>query len=132
MPIVSISIPEKLLEDLEESLQERGFASRSEIIRQALRDFIMEHKDLEKFEGEIIATITIVYEKSAQKVKTLDIQHQYGSLISTFLHAHVDSSNCLEVMVVRGEAVMIRELIDSLKTSKLIQQVKVVFLGKPS
>lgn len=132
MPIVSISIPEKLLENLEESLQERGFASRSEIIRQAIRDFIMERKDLKKLEGEVIATITIVYEKITKKSKMLDVQHQFGELISTFLHAHVDSSNCLEVMVVRGEAVTIQYLIDSLKSNEMIQQVKVALLGKPS
>ena len=132
MPIVSISLPEKLLEDTEASIKKCGFASRSEIIRQALRRFIEESKNLQTLEGEIVATITVIYGKAEKKVEMLEIQHEFDNVISTFLHAHVDSSNCLEVMVVRGEAATIRKLVDTLNTNEEIKQVKVAVLGKPS
>ena len=65
--VISVSVPEKLLERVENSLREQGFANRSEIIRQALRAFIMESRSLRELEGEIAASITIIYERDAKK-----------------------------------------------------------------
>ena len=67
MTIISVSIPEKLLERVESSIKEQGFANRSEIMRQALRTFISESRTLRELTGEIAASITIIYEREATK-----------------------------------------------------------------
>jgi len=131
LTIVSVSIPEKLLEELDNSIKERGFASRSETIRHALRSFMAGYRSLEKLEGEIVATITVIYGKAAKNNQMLSAQHEYGNIISTFLHSHVDENNCLEVMVVRGDAGTIRRLVDAMKANEQIAQVKMAVLGKP-
>ena len=131
MTIVSVSIPEKLLEELDNSIKERGFASRSETIRHALRSFVAEHRSLKELEGEIVATITVIYGKAAKNNQMLSAQHEYGNIISTFLHSHVDENNCLEGMVVRGDAGTIRRLVDAMKANEQIAQVKMAVLGKP-
>ncbi len=119
------------MKELDSSIKERGFASRSEIIRQALRAFIAEHRSLRELEGEIVATITVIYGKGAKDDPTFKIQHDYSNIISTFLHSHVEEENCLEVMVVKGDAGVIRRLVDALKANEQITQVKVAVLGKP-
>ena len=131
MTIISVSIPDKLLGQLDNSIKERGFASRSEIIRQALRVFTAEYKSLRELEGEIITTITVIYKKGANRDQMLNTQHEYGDIISTFLHSHVDEKNCLEVIVARGDAHVIRKLIDALKANEQIIQVKIAVLGRP-
>ena len=67
MTVISVSVPEKLLEHVENSIKEQGFANRSEIVRQALRAFIKESKSLKELEGQIAASITIIYERGARK-----------------------------------------------------------------
>ena len=126
--IISISVPEKLLQKVETTIKEQGFASRSEIVRQALRSFIMENRSLRELEGEITASITIIYERESTKGQISEIQHSFGDIISTFLHAHIDEEHCLEVIVVKGEAKTIRKLIEAFRTNEQISQIKVSLL----
>jgi len=129
--IISVSVPEKLLERVENSIREQGFANRSEIIRQALRAFVMESRSLRELEGEIAASITIIYERGTKKGQISEIQHSFGDIISTYLHAHIEEDYCLEVIVVKGEADNLRKLVDAFRTSKHIDQIKVSILKTP-
>ncbi len=128
MTIVSVSIPDNLLERVDYSMKEDGFANRSEMVRQALRAYIAEARSLRELEGEIAATITIIYEREATKGPISDIQHSFGDIISTFLHAHIDEDYCLEVIVVKGDANIVRKLVDAFRTSEQIAQIKVAVL----
>jgi CopG family nickel-responsive transcriptional regulator len=131
MTVISVSVPEKLLERVENSIREQGFANRSEIIRQALRTFITETRSLRELEGEIAASITIIYERGANKGQISEIQHSFGDIISTFLHAHIEEDYCLEVIVVKGEADNIRQLVEAFRTNEQINQIKVSILKTP-
>ena len=131
MTVISISIPDNLLKELGDSIRERGFASRSEIVRQAVRAFTAEYRSLQELEGEILATITIITGKRANRDRILETQHQFGNVVSTFLHSHVDEDYCLEVIVARGDAEVVRKLVDALKADEQIAQVKIAVLGKP-
>ena len=129
--VISVSVPEKLLERVENSIREQGFASRSEIVRQALRTFIMESRSLRELEGEIAASITIIYERDAKKGQISEIQHSFGDIISTFLHAHIEEDYCLEVIVAKGEAETLRKLVDAFRTNEQITQIRVSVLTAP-
>jgi len=128
MTIISVSVPEKLLQRVETSIREQGFANRSEIVRQALRTFIMESRSLREIEGEIAASITIIYQRELTKGQISEIQHSFGNIISTFLHAHIDEDHCLEVIVVKGEADAIRKLVEAFRTNEYISQISVSIL----
>lgn len=128
MTIVSVSIPDNLLGKADHSMKEEGFASRSEMVRQAIRAYIAEARSLRELEGEIAATITIIFEREATKGRISDIQHSFGDIISTFLHAHIDEDYCLEVIVVKGDANIVRKLVDAFRTSEQIAQIKVAVL----
>ncbi|MEJ2281202.1 MAG: CopG family ribbon-helix-helix protein [Candidatus Bathyarchaeota archaeon] len=131
MTIISVSIPEILLERVESSIKEQGFANRSEILRQALRTFINESKNINELSGEITASITIIYERKPTKGQISEIHHSFGDIISTFLHAHIDEDYCLEVIVVKGEADTIKKLVNAFRTNELISQIKVSILKTP-
>lgn len=126
--IISVSVPDKLLERVENSIKEQGFANRSEIIRQALRTFIMESRSLRELEGEIAASITIIYDRGMKNEQISEIQHSFGDIISTYLHAHIEEDYCLEVIVVKGEADNLRKLVDAFRTNEHINQIKVSVL----
>ena len=128
MTIISVSVPEKLLQRVETSIKEQGFANRSEIIRQALRTFITESRKLRELEGEIAASITIIYNRESTKGQISEIQHSFGNIISTFIHAHIDEDHCLEVIVVKGEAYTIRRLVEAFRTNEQISQIKISIL----
>ena len=131
MTVVSLSIPDRLLEELDSSIERWGFASRSEALRQAVRFFIEEQRSLREVEGEVIAIVTVVYEKAAKSDRMLALQHEWGSIVLTFLHTHVDKASCLEVMVVKGLIRSIRKLVNAMKADKQVRQVKVTMIGTP-
>jgi CopG family nickel-responsive transcriptional regulator len=123
-------VPEVLLEQIDETIKQRGFASRSEIIRQALRLFLKEDLKIENLEGEIAATITIIYREKADRKRLLDAQHVYSGLVSTFLHAHVHEGFCLEVIILKGQARTIRKFLDDLRANEQITQINVAVLAQ--
>jgi CopG family nickel-responsive transcriptional regulator len=130
LTIISLSVPEVLLEQVDSTITERGFASRSEIIRQALRLFLKEDVQIENLEGEIVTTITIIYREKADRKRLLDTQHVYSGLVSTFLHAHIQEGFCLEVIILKGQARIIRKFIDELRANEQITQINVAVLSQ--
>ena len=130
MTVISLSLPEVLLEQVDSTIKQRGFASRSEITRQALRQFLKEDIKLENLEGEIVATITIIYKEKADRKRLLDAQHVYSGLVSTFLHAHIHEGFCLEVIILKGQARTIRKFTDNLRANEQITQINVAVLAQ--
>lgn len=130
MTIVSLSIPNTLLEQVDQNIKERGFVSRSEIIRQALRLYLTEDLQIEELKGETTATITIIYRENADRRRLLEAQHIYGGLVSTFLHAHVHEGFCLEVIILKGLAPVVKKFIDNLRQNEQITQIKVAILNQ--
>ena len=126
MDRISISLPSKLLKEFDEIIAERGYASRSEAIRDAIRDYIIKHKWIHSLEGERAGSISVIYNHHASDVmeKITEIQHNYTDIIVATLHLHLDHDHCLETILVRGDAKRIRELTDRLTALKGVKQVK--------
>lgn len=125
MSIISLSLPTELLEELDATLgQEDRAATRSEIVRQALRMYISEYNQLEKLKGNVIATITVLYEKIEKNDELFQLQHEFEDMVTAYLHSHLTENECLEVMVVKGPAKRLKSLVDGLKANKPVRQVK--------
>jgi CopG family nickel-responsive transcriptional regulator len=130
LTVISLSIPEVLLEQMDSAITERGFASRSEITRQALRLFLKEDLQIENAQGEIIATATIIYREKADRQRLMDAQHVYSGLVSTFLHTHIQEGYCLEVIILKGQARTIKKFTDTLRANEQITQINITILAQ--
>lgn len=115
---------------MDSAITERGFASRSEITRQALRLFLKEDIQIENAQGEIIATATIIYREKADRQRLLDAQHVYSGLVSTFLHTHIQEGYCLEVIILKGQARTIKKFADTLRANEQITQINITILAQ--
>jgi len=98
----SVSLPEDLLNDLDEKVISRGYSSRSEFIRDLIREKIVE----EKWESdkEVIGVLVIVYDHHRRELaqKMIDIQHNHLVNILCTTHIHIDRHNCLETIIIKG------------------------------
>jgi CopG family transcriptional regulator, nickel-responsive regulator len=124
MEIISVSLPEELLTELDGVLGEKHSATRSEVIRQAVRNYITEYNQLENIKGNVIATVTVLYDKAEQNEELFHIQHEFGDMIAAYLHSHLTETSCLEVMAIKGPSERLKILIDRLKANKPVKQIK--------
>lgn len=123
MVIVSLSLPDELLEALDATAGGERQATRSEVVRQALNSYLSEYRQLEQRKGELIATVTILHEKS-DRGQDLDLQHEFDDIVVQYHHTHLSRRTCLEIMVVKGGSRRFKELIDGLKANRHVTQLK--------
>ncbi len=126
MERISISLPSKLLEEFDKIIDEKGYASRSEAIRDALREYIIKYKWLKSLEGERVGTLSVIYNHHAPEIleKLTDLQHKYKDVIMANLHIHLDEDNCLEIIIISGDAKKIIELKNNISTIKGVKLAK--------
>jgi CopG family nickel-responsive transcriptional regulator len=120
MQRITISIDDDLLATLEWLSVRRGYSSRSE----ALRDMVREargREDLEHDDGApCLATVTYVYEHDKRDLprRLTHAQHDHYDLSVATLHVHLDRRNCLEVAVLRGTVDAVRAFADAVTTQR--------------
>lgn len=131
---VGISLPENLLNKFDEIILQRGYSSRSEGVRDAIRSYIVNFEWMSDVQGERVGVITIVYSHTQRGLadNLTEIQHEFGDLIQSSLHVHLDHDNCLEVVVLRGEGQDVRKAAEKMMSLKGVKHVKLTTtsLGK--
>ena len=130
MTIISLSIPDKLITQIDQTIKEKGYASRSEITRQALRHYLTEDPSIEEINGETTATATLIYKENANRQRLLETQHLHSNIVTTFLHTHIHQGHCLEVIILRGQSNQIKKFIDNLRQNEQIKQLKISIINQ--
>jgi CopG family nickel-responsive transcriptional regulator len=118
---VSISLESALLEAFDRSNAAKGYPTRSEAIRDLIRDhLIREEAKRGDGTGEQVAVLTLVYDHHARELaaRLIDKQHHHHDLVVSSLHVHLGERHCLEVSVLRGPAAGVRHLGEELLATK--------------
>lgn len=125
---IGVSLPKNLLDEFDNIIKTRGYSSRSEAIRDAIRSYIVEYKWLEKEEGEIVGVLTVLYNHHFKGTSDaiISLQHDFGDIITTTLHVHLSHENCLEMIIVKGDMVKVKKLVDKITTIKGVSNVKLI------
>lgn len=122
-----VSIPKELLDKLDRLAKKKGYANRSEALRDLIRDRFVE-EEWASVSGEVVGTVTLVYNHHAHELsdKLTDLQHSHYKNIVSTTHIHLDEHNCLEVLVVRGKSQKVKEIADRLIATKGVKHGKLV------
>ncbi len=120
-----ISINRKLLDQFDRVSHRKGYANRSEAIRDLIRDFLVE-KEWEGGRGETVGTVTLVYDHEMLDLprKLTHLQHEHDKTVVSTLHIHLDRHNCLEVLILRGPAGKVKTLGENLTSVKGVKHGK--------
>ena len=110
-----VSMDEQLLENFDRLIERKHYMNRSEAIRDLIRASLVELK-IEDDDHEMVGTVTLVYNHHVRDLaeKLTEHQHAHSERIISSLHVHLDAHNCLEVLVVKGSAGIIRQIADEL------------------
>ena len=122
-----ISIDERLLRRFDDLIGNKGYVNRSEAIRDLIRNALVEDQWAREDE-ETVGTVTLVYDHHTRDLadKLTEQQHSHHEAIISALHVHLDAHNCLEVVVVKGQAREVKRLADELIGTKGVKHGKLV------
>ena len=111
----SITVPKELAAAFDKRNRRKGYGNRSEAVRDLIRDSLVEQEWSDP-EAHVAATVTLVYDHHTRTLtdKITRVQHDYGDIVISALHVHLDHHNCLEVIVLRGPARQVQSLADAL------------------
>ena len=114
-----VSLDEELLEPFDALCAVKGYSNRSEAIRDLIRKALVA-EEWHQADGQGAGTLTLVYDhhKNDLARRLTQMQHDEHDIIIATLHVHLDHHNCLEVLILKGEAARVRALADKLISCK--------------
>ena len=100
----TVSLPAGLLKEIDKRVGGRGYASRSEFVRDLIRDQILETQWADSDE-DLVGVLTISYDHHERGLtqRILDAQHSAYVNILCSTHVHLDHHNCLEAIIIKGK-----------------------------
>ena len=123
---IGVSLPENLLERFDEIITKRGYSSRSEGIRDAIRGYIRYYAWMSEVEGERVGTISLVYDHNQRGLvnSLMEIEHEFSGMIRSSIHMHINHDMCLEVLMVRGEGRDVKAVTEKIMALRGVKHVK--------
>jgi CopG family nickel-responsive transcriptional regulator len=99
----TVSLPSGMLKELDKRVGKNRYASRSEFVRDLIREQIVGSKWTESDE-EVLAVLTIGYDHHQRGLtqKIVDAQHSTYVNILCSTHVHIDHHHCLEAIIIKG------------------------------
>ena len=123
---LSMSLPAELFRQLDMMVEERGLPSRSQLISELIRHALAEHEALTRPEDMLAGTITLVYRGNRGRVRQqlAETQVDYLKEVISSQHVFLEDDQSLEVLLVQGPAVRLRDLCDALRKVRGVQQLR--------
>jgi CopG family nickel-responsive transcriptional regulator len=133
VPIVrlGVALPSRMLGQLDEVVTLVGYPSRSKAIQDAVESLIVKNRWLSEQKGEKTGVLILAYDHDTRGLEEhlADTEHQYSSIICSTTHVHLTKRECLEVIVVKGDGVEIRELANKLRIRKGVRQAELAVVA---
>ena len=111
---------------LDEVKTEKGYSSRSEVIRDAIRSYLSEYESLKILQGDVTSTITAIYNHKGKHLDhdLLHLRYEYDDIVKGNLHMHIKGDDYAEIFITQGNAERITVFIQNIRTLRGIEQVK--------
>jgi CopG family nickel-responsive transcriptional regulator len=120
MERITISLDSDLASDFDALIRERGYASRSEAIRDVLRGHLQHWTQQRHATGHCIATLSFVYNHHERDLgeRLKRLQHEHHDLTVSSMHAHLDHEQCIETLILQGRIDAVRRFAESLTAER--------------
>lgn len=125
MTVVSVSMPDSLLDRIDEFAEEHGYTGRSEVVREAARTLLDEFEDEQLEDRELMSVITVMfdYEETTVEEKMMHLRHDHDELVTSNFHSHVGDTYCMELFVLEGDLDEISTFVGEVRATKNVLSV---------
>src|SRR6516165_12005023 len=130
MQRVTITIDDDLLAEIDTFMETRGYANRSEAIRDLARSGLEKFSTETAPERECLATLSYVYDHAARQLPKRLTQdfHDHHSLAQATLHVHLDHDSCLEVTVLKGKSDEVKAFADHVIAERGVRHGHIAYM----
>ena len=130
---IGVSLEKELLSGFDKLIAKKGYQSRSEAIRDLVRQQLSEER-LADPKAKAIAAVFVVYDHHSVKLmeKLTSMQHSHLLQTISSMHIHLDEHDCLEVIVLRGKVAEINKMAESILSQKGVKLGKINFVAAES
>ena len=125
MAVVSVSMPDELLERLDEFADEHGYTGRSEVVREASRNLLGEFEDKRLEDRDLMGVVTVLFdfETTAVEERMMHLRHEHESLVASNVHNHVGDHYCMELFILEGSLEEISAFVGKIRATQDIMSV---------
>jgi CopG family nickel-responsive transcriptional regulator len=132
MQRVTITIDDDLVAEIDAFMARRGYANRSEAIRDLARAGLSQ-SSLEAGQAhdrDCIATLSYVYDHASRELPKRLTQdfHAHHGLAQATLHVHLDHDSCLEVTVLRGRSAEVKAFADHVIAERGVRHGHIAYM----
>ncbi|MDI6698899.1 MAG: nickel-responsive transcriptional regulator NikR [Candidatus Saccharicenans sp.] len=123
----SISLEIELSRKFARWLKKNGYDNRSEAIRDLIRNKLVEEEWKDE-QTEVAAILTLVYNHESRELPQAltNIQHRHNDLILSSTHVHLDKHNCLEAIIMKGRAGLIKNAANELLSLRRVKHGRLI------
>lgn len=116
MERITISLDAELARAFDDLIRERGYANRSEAVRDLLREQLRVRPGRGPADGACIATLSFVYGHHERELgeRLTAMQHEHHDLVVSGMHVHLDHEQCLETLILKGPLDQVRRFAEAL------------------
>ena len=123
MTIISISLSDKLLQEIDDIKGGNWIFMQNQIYRTSTRMLIADNQEKKNLTGNINSILTLIHNPKAED-KVTEIKHEFEDIIKTQIHSHLKEDKCLEVFIMEGDAERMHTLTKMFQTSRKMEYVK--------
>jgi CopG family nickel-responsive transcriptional regulator len=127
MTIVSVSLPDDLVETMATIQKSQGFAGRSDVVRAAIRLLSTDSREKESLTGRVSAILVITHDESNEEPITR-LKHAYDDIVKTHIHNKMSQDNCFELFLLEGEGKKIASMTSSFQKERKLRSVKLLVI----
>jgi CopG family transcriptional regulator, nickel-responsive regulator len=125
LTIVSISLNEEIIAEMDKIQKSLGFSGRSELIRASVRSLLAEERKRNSITGFIHALFLAIHDEKSDDQVT-EMRHTYDKVINTHLHSKIDKDKCLEIFLLKGNAGEVNEMTRQFQGNRNMDNVELV------
>lgn len=116
----TISLDENLAEEFDALIRARGYANRSEAVRDMLRRELENDRLAREDAPHCVASLSYVYNHHERRLaeRLTDLQHHAHDLVVSSMHVHLDHDNCLETLFLRGHTEEVRAIAEKISAER--------------
>jgi CopG family nickel-responsive transcriptional regulator len=130
MQRTTLTLDDDLMSRLDEFMHERGYANRSEAVRDLVRSGLEQAVVTASPMSQCLGAAIYVYDHAARELasRLTSAAHEHHDLALATLHVHLDHESCMEVTVLRGVVEEVRHFADHVIAERGVRHGRLVLV----